>query len=603
MKKLLYFFIFVTIVALASCAKDDVVMPDIEGDTMVSFEVNAIGDETSPQAMRAYNAASYVSDLEYAIYKKESDGTYKFIKNVSIDNFFAEGKQSGTFKEQLGYGKTYVIMLWADCTDDNYTVTWENDITACKVAIADPDALVSQDDSADAFFAKVEVLVSDAAPAPIDMARPFAQINVCTNDYDAAVTRGFTATQTSMKVDAYTSLNLFSGEVGDKDEITFALAALPTGDDATLDGFKRIAMNYVFAPEVSENTDITFYDNSELNALNWSDIGITRNQRTNICGSLLSNNDWDVYYRIIDINVMQFNVMNTTTAWQQIAQLAKDNNIDILCCQELQAGRIGFNNIRNNLNDVPQGVEKPFGADVIYDRSSDGEGTCIFYRNSKFELVSQRRYWLLTGDDNVNQPGITSDGGYTAKYERFAVWAIFREKSTGIEFFVTTAHLDNQAKTPNHAFSDYYIQWCQGQTLMNHSNADSKYAGTNIRRSIIVTGDMNVSHDATKRGSPIDNFKEKGYADTYDSALTKSCPDSSCPRSTMNKLSGSTYVQEPATSYDYIFTSGDEECELEVLSHTIYGPSYTHPTAGTKRMSDHNAVSVQLRYTYPPKHQ
>ena len=203
----------------------------------------------------------------------------------------------------------------------------------------------------------------------------------------------------------------------------------------------------------------------------------------------------------------------------------------------------------------------------------------------------------------MNQAGKTSIGGYTANYERFAVWVILREISSGVEFFVTTAHLDNHAKTPYQVDSDYYIQWCQGQTLMNHSNADSKYSGTNIRRSIIVAGDMNVSHHATKRGSPIDNFKEKGYADTYDSALTKSCPDSSYPRSTMNKLSGSTYVQEPAVSYDYIFTSGDEECELEVLSHTIYGPSYKHPTAGTKRMSDHNAVSVQLRYTYPPRNQ
>ena len=369
MKKLFYFFIFTTIVALASCAQDDTVMPEVEGDFNISFEVSTTTDETDPQAVRAYNDGKKIRDLEYAIYKKEADGTYKFIEAVDAKNFFSADSQSGSFNKKLGYKKTYVIMLWADCTDSNYTVVWdESNINNCKVSIKDTGILVSQDDNADAFFAKVE-FVADENNKSIDLTRPFAQVNVCTNDYDAAVTRGFTATQTSMKVNAYTSLNLFSGAVGDKQEITFAFAGIPTGEDASLDGYRRIAMNYLFAPAENEDTSVTFYANNTSNSLTWNNIGIARNRRTNICGSLLSDNNWDVYYTNFDVKVMTWNVC---CAWHggigggsddgylaevngvylghpwkirraAIAQRIIESDADVICLQELNCtGTIKF---------------------------------------------------------------------------------------------------------------------------------------------------------------------------------------------------------------------------------------------------------------------
>lgn len=529
MKKLLYFFILAIAVALASCAKDDVVLPDMEGDTVVSFTVNALDDETSPQAVRSYNDGKKIRDLEYAIYKKESDGTYKFIKAVDAQPFFAEGEQSGTFTEKLGYGKTYVIMLWADCTDDNYILNWSReDINDCTAAIYKTENLIAQDDNADAFCGKVEITVSDEAPDPINLTRPFAQVNVCTDDYEAAVTRGFTATTTGMKVNAYTSLNLFSGEAGGKQDITFALKPIPTGDDAKMpiEGkeWTRIAMNYLFAPEESEDISVTFYANSTSNTLTWDNIGIARNQRTNICGSLLSNNDdWQVYYTEFDIKVMQWNIC---CAWKgapigsstegylaeidgvkighpwwvrraAIVERIKESDADIILLQELNCTwPVNFfrdimqllNGNGTNLgsddsfyNGSPWPVETYNGSTYYgvmikrgsYTHSSNGysadEGNAIIYKTNKFtdvtsNVTSKNHYfWLHAKSAGVDEQDVATAGGQTAYSKRICLFKRLRHEDTGKEFAVACTHLDN-----NKEGDDYPIQNQQVQQMLNH---------------------------------------------------------------------------------------------------------------------------------------
>lgn len=553
MKKLFYFFIFTTIVALASCAQDDTVVPEVEGDFNVSFEVSTTTDETDPQAVRAYNDGKKIRDLEYAIYKKETDGTYKFIKAVDAKDFFSADSQSGTFNEKLGYKKTYVIMLWADCTDDNYILNWSREnINDCTAAIYQKDKLVSQDDNADAFFAKVE-FVADESNKSIDLTRPFAQVNVCTNDYDAAVTRGFTATQTSMKVNAYTSLNLFSGAVGDKQDITFAFAALPSGEDASIDvngtTYKRIAMNYLFAPAENEDTSITFYANNTSNSLTWDNIGIARNRRTNICGSLLSDNNWDVYYTNFDVKVMTWNVCcawNGTDGYiaeisgkkighpwsvrrAAIAQRIIESDADVICLQELNCtdpvkffrdimqllngngSNLGSNDSYYNGSILTWPVETYngntyYGLMIKRGSSSgfDDEGNAIIYKKSMFTDVTSNYdksspvgyFWL---SNTPNQQSIYPD----ANCKRICLYKRLKHNATGKEFVVACTHIDN-----SHDAEDkpgYDIMNSQVQILINNLRAntlttneqrgydDTEEADKLDRCPVIIGGDMNAN--------------------------------------------------------------------------------------------------------------
>lgn len=300
----------------------------------------------------------------------------------------------------------------------------------------------------------------------------------------------------------------------------------------------------------------------------------------------------------VDIKVMQFNVkygdiggipiLAPYGPWSgrkaNVAAFINSQAPDFVGLQELGYGSGDsdyYTYILNNMGSNYAGIK--------YERnSSDREGNAIIYRKDKFELVSSGRYWL---HNPVEECGkfTTSDGKYTAKYERIVVWGIFKEKSSEQEFYVTTTHLDNSNTEKDKISGDWRtfpVIWEQGQTLINHTNARANYGSTDNdgRRPIIVTGDMNCNYNE----APMTNFTSKGYKDTWDAAQNRSCPDASCPRSTMSEAKSSA-AQKPYSCFDYIYVSGD--ILPTVVQHTIHQPKYN----GT-HLSDHNAVSAVLRY-------
>ena len=289
---------------------------------------------------------------------------------------------------------------------------------------------------------------------------------------------------------------------------------------------------------------------------------------------------------IVSLNAMSFNLANSN-ATSSIVNMVKNNNIDV----------VGFQEVDNPSYYTT--LINAFGSDyagVAYHRqlNGDDEGGAIIYNKNKFEKVSERRFWFNISDvsnapaneNNPNIAGMTTWGGQTAEYERFAIWVILREKSSGIEFFFTTTHLDNKDElTDKSNYGGLPVQWGQARTLRNHCSADAKYTGTQTRRSSIIVGDMNCNPDK----KPMLDFKEL-YSDSWDLAASKSSPNSNegYIRSTMINGLGQ---QKQWVYFDYIYLGGDEDCKMEVLKHTIHKGSYL--------VSDHNAVSVQLKYTYP----
>ncbi|MBP3289746.1 MAG: endonuclease/exonuclease/phosphatase family protein, partial [Alistipes sp.] len=286
----------------------------------------------------------------------------------------------------------------------------------------------------------------------------------------------------------------------------------------------------------------------------------------------------------LEIKVMQLNVAtgNALTAlvgashvWndrvKKIAAMIKDNNIDIVGFQELRdSPNYYYSNIMDQLGSSYSGV--------CYARSSsyDKEGLAIVYRNDKFELVSQGRYWLNMTDPDKELK--LSSGGYEANFYRIAVYAILREKSTGQEFYFTTAHLDN-----NDAGSGIIKTW-QAQILINHTNARSGY-DNGANRFLIVTGDMNSNpeREAMQRFTS----SAQNYKDTWTEAENRYRPSSDIPRSTMVDIDGNNATQNYAC-FDYIFVKGGNP---RVVSHTIH-----EAKSGNIVMSDHNAVSAVLQY-------
>ena len=284
----------------------------------------------------------------------------------------------------------------------------------------------------------------------------------------------------------------------------------------------------------------------------------------------------------LEIKVMQLNVAtgNALTAlvgvshmWSdrcaKMVSMIKDNNIDIIGLQELRDAPNGYySNIISNLGSSYSGV--------CYSRGYDREGLAIVYRKDKFELVSEGRYWLNMTDPDRELK--LENGGYAANFYRIAVYAILREKSTGQEFYFTTAHLDN-----NDAGNGQVKTW-QAQILINHTNARSGY-DNGANRFLIVTGDMNSNPER----EAIQRFTSstQNYKDTWTVAENRYRPASDIPRSTMVDIDGNNATQNYAC-FDYIFVKGGNP---RVVSHTIH-----EAKSGNIIMSDHNAVSAVLQY-------
>ena len=123
-----------------------------------------------------------------------------------------------------------------------------------------------------------------------ELRRPFAQINIGTDDFDAAAAAGYTVSESTIGVATYNTLNLLSGEVSDPVTATFVKKPIPTEDSkfsVNSKDYKYLSMSYVLVPKDKETVDIAF--DYTLTNRTFTNVPVQRNYRTNIYGSLLTN--------------------------------------------------------------------------------------------------------------------------------------------------------------------------------------------------------------------------------------------------------------------------------------------------------------------------
>lgn len=278
---------------------------------------------------------------------------------------------------------------------------------------------------------------------------------------------------------------------------------------------------------------------------------------------------------LVDVKVMQFNVKNEVYTWSnrstQIANLIKDNGIEIMGLQELYS-ESAYNTLLEKLGSNYAGI--------VYQRESsmfDTESEAIIYRKDKYTIVNSGRFWLTSTPDTA---GKTSVDGYTAKYERFAIWSVLKNISYGNELCFTTAHIDNSNGASDG--DNLPVMTYQVGVMVNNVQARSGSVdnSSKIVRPIIIVGDFNANPDK----NPIKTMLNKGYIDTFTSAQEKSAPaNGPYDRATMHDNGTRNWA-----AFDYVFVKGGSPT---VLKHQIHEHQY-----GGVTMSDHLAVAVTLRY-------
>lgn len=297
MKKIFYLAsLGLTSLLATSCANEDVT--PVAEDGVTSFSITLPADMSS----RAFNSGTKATNLYVAVY--EADGAKRCLfsnfggagdtepNGMVVNNF--NGLLTTTVKVSLVKDKAYDIICWAQSygMGEGSPYTWNETDKSISVNYA---GMTNYDEARDAFLGHKTGFVSGVtADHDIVLKRPFAQINLGTNDVqaykyasgDPNPTFGMTITGAS------TTVNLadgtLSGEAAQPVTVALAAADTRTGFPVTMTpALDYLAMGYVLPGAGLLTVDLN--TNGKTKFATYNSVPSQTNFCTNIYGSLLTN--------------------------------------------------------------------------------------------------------------------------------------------------------------------------------------------------------------------------------------------------------------------------------------------------------------------------
>ncbi|MCC8175001.1 MAG: hypothetical protein LIO91_00995 [Bacteroidales bacterium] len=319
------------LIFLASCSNDDFDGMVNGGDTTVTISASLPSDISS----RSYSDGLTATHMDYAVYESGTDtpiieGTGTFVDRQT------------TLTLQLVKGKSYEVIFWAQKEGAPYT--WDS---STKTVTVDYTNAALNDENRDAFFSVESFTVSGSTTITSTLKRPFAQINVGTNDIDQAGLANKYISATMSVTDVYSAFNLSTGAVdtSTKQNVEFTETPRPNQGKTTTSGdyekfpvgnkgdYEYLAMAYVLVGKDKQTTDVElgFYDSGDLfNELSVPGAPIQRNYRTNIFGALLTSTiDFTIKIDPIYESDDQYN-LNIVWDGKSTSKPAQDANNDWL---------------------------------------------------------------------------------------------------------------------------------------------------------------------------------------------------------------------------------------------------------------------------------
>ena len=257
----------------------------------------AINLSTPQIASRAYSDGKSANHLQYAVYDV-TDVTPVLITEFTKTNETIDLRKTVNF--QLANGRTYNLVFWAASSnaDEQYAVNFGTD--KAEMTVNYGDFFKANCEDLDAFYACQQVKVNGSAVVDVKMYRPFAQINVGTDDYAAAAVAGCKPTLSSVTVDnVFSNLDLMTGAVTGEQSYTFTNNAIAapydeetgTGEKFPVDGYDYLAMAYALVDAEQALTTVTFTHTggSVTEEITVGSVPVQRNYRTNLYGSILTS--------------------------------------------------------------------------------------------------------------------------------------------------------------------------------------------------------------------------------------------------------------------------------------------------------------------------
>ncbi len=446
----------------------------------------------SEMGTRAFADGLTAKHLQYAVYEAGQSTPLKVFGDETTVMGEAEmNNLKQTVSLKLTTGKTYDVIFWADATTDSpYTFN-----PASQEVSVDYSKVNNNSDNCDAFFKKETITVSGNQSVDVKLTRPFAQVNIGTDDFDAAKASGLEVTQTEVVAKAFATLNLATGEVSDEADRTFTMKAIPTASDGEFPvagGYKYLSMDYLLVGADKATVDVAFNYGGPQNRT-FTNVPVQRNYRTNIYGSLLTNTtDFNVVIEPA-FATTNYNLGALYTASQIGGAVTLSDNVDFDRTIAVQPGKTMSVNLNGktvkNTTDLWENPSVPNSWSLFSVRGTDskltlsGDGDVIAKANDCYAIDVQGGGHLVIEGGHYN-------GNIHAVYVTEGVAEI-----KGGTFEV-------QQKYPDAEKADEFVLNCLDE---NYKNGTAK---------IIVTGGTFIGFnpgDCKAEGNGT-NFVAPGYA-------------------------------------------------------------------------------------------
>ena len=446
----------------------------------------------SEMGTRAFADGLTAKHLQYAVYEAgQSTPLPVFGDETTVVGEAEMNNLKQTVSLKLTTGKTYDVIFWADATTDSpYTFN-----PASQEVSVDYSKVNNNSDNCDAFFKKETITVSGNQSVDVKLTRPFAQVNIGTDDFDAAKASGLEVTQTEVVAKAFATLNLATGEVSDEADRTFTMKAIPTASDGEFPvagGYKYLSMDYLLVGADKATVDVAFNYGGPQNRT-FTNVPVQRNYRTNIYGSLLTNTtDFNVVIEPA-FATTNYNLGALYTASQIGGAVTLSDNVDFDRTIAVQPGKTMSVNLNGktvkNTTDLWENPSVPNSWSLFSVRGTDskltlsGDGDVIAKANDCYAIDVQGGGHLVIEGGHYN-------GNIHAVYVTEGVAEI-----KGGTFEV-------QQKYPDAEKADEFVLNCLDE---NYKNGTAK---------IIVTGGTFIGFnpgDCKAEGNGT-NFVAPGYA-------------------------------------------------------------------------------------------
>ncbi|MCH5318131.1 MAG: hypothetical protein J1E38_00280 [Paramuribaculum sp.] len=285
-----------------SCSNEIDVIAPVGEEATVALSVDIPQLQMSS---RAFSDGTTAIKLQYGIYEVTETSGAQSMKLIDALSAIGDGAENislnKTIEKKLRTGQTYAIVFWADAgTDAPYSVNFDENGEVTMTADYSTNGATNSDNLDAFYFYQEPFKVNGDMTLSAKLSRPFAQINVGTNDLTAVTTEESIVKTKLTAHGVYSTLDLITGFVSNPVDVALTLAEKP-GDDETFPVANYndyLAMGYFLVGKTQEgeadrsliNLDFTIDIDGKADDRRVSNVPVQRNWKTNIYGQLLTSN-------------------------------------------------------------------------------------------------------------------------------------------------------------------------------------------------------------------------------------------------------------------------------------------------------------------------